>query len=213
MKDATLQHFHYVLPFHNMLWNFYSANLVMKYVWRCGGKQRRSLGVGERGVEDLYKNHITLIPDKYLLMRQETWKIWFFSLPEMGNGPHVRKIKFFIVFSLIGGLKRQDIYIQQVMIWLKGYTEPEQIWLVNRGQIECTDVLSLFYFIFGAPRSISCFFCTLSGCDGGNRTRNIALAYWATAITLLSYGRHLIELRPSTLFSYGRHLFLQCFFL
>jgi hypothetical protein len=68
-------------------------------------------GARERGVEDLYKNHITLIPDKYLLMRQETWKIWSFSLPEMGNGPHVRKIKFFEFFSLIGGLKGKLQYL------------------------------------------------------------------------------------------------------
>ncbi len=45
----------------------------------------------------------------------------------------------------------------------------------------------LFLF-FGAARSISCFICTLSRCDGGKRTRKhssvyLASSYWAKDVT------------------------------
>ncbi len=52
-------------------------------------------------------------------------------------------------------------------------------------------LLVFFFFFFGAPRSISYFIYTLSGCDGENRTRNIAVYTWR--LSLLSYGR-----RPGT---------------
>ncbi len=51
-------------------------------------------------------------------------------------------------------------------------------------------------FFFMLQRAFFYFLCTVSGCDGGNRTRNIAVYTWR--FSLLSYGRHLL--------SYGRHL-------
>jgi hypothetical protein len=49
-------------------------------------------------------------------------------------------------------------------------------------------------YFFGAPKNIYCFNRTISGCDGGNRTRIIALntwrsSHWATTVTLVSYNR------------------------
>ncbi len=42
---------------------------------------------------------------------------------------------------------------------------------------------------FGAPKNTWCFYnITLSGCDGGDRTRNIALFTWS--FSPLSYNRH-----------------------
>jgi hypothetical protein len=40
----------------------------------------------------------------------------------------------------------------------------------------------------GALRSIFYCICTLSGCDSGNRTRNIAVYTWR--LSLLSYGSY-----------------------
>ncbi len=44
-------------------------------------------------------------------------------------------------------------------------------------------------------RAFFYFLCTVSGCDGGNRTRNIAVYTWR--FSPLSYDRHPTELRPS----------------
>jgi hypothetical protein len=44
---------------------------------------------------------------------------------------------------------------------------------------------------FGAPKSISYFIATVSECDGGNRTRNIAVFTWR--LKPLSYSRHPFE--------------------
>ncbi len=44
------------------------------------------------------------------------------------------------------------------------------------------------YIFFMLRRAFSIIFCTVSGCDGGNRTRNIAVHTWRCS--LLSYGRH-----------------------
>jgi hypothetical protein len=45
-------------------------------------------------------------------------------------------------------------------------------------------------------RAFFYFLCTVSGCDGGNRTRNIAVYTWR--FSPLSYDRHPTELRPSS---------------
>jgi hypothetical protein len=42
-----------------------------------------------------------------------------------------------------------------------------------------------------SPMSIYCFHCTVSGCDGGNRTRNIAVYTWR--LSTLSYNCHLLS--------------------
>ncbi len=87
-------------------------------------------------------------------------------------------------------------------------------------------------FFFGAPKkNIYCFNSTISGCDGGNRTRKIAVntwrfshwattvthwattvTHWATTVTQLSYNCHPTELQPSPYWattvaqlSYNRH--------
>ncbi len=54
-----------------------------------------------------------------------------------------------------------------------------------------------FFFLcfFVLHRAFLYFLCTVSGCDEGNRTRNIAVYTWR--FSLLSYGRHPL--------SYGRH--------
>jgi hypothetical protein len=50
---------------------------------------------------------------------------------------------------------------------------------------------------FGAPKNIFYFNFTVSGCDGGHRTRNIhRSSKYIWRLSLLSYDRHLIELRP-----------------
>ncbi len=46
--------------------------------------------------------------------------------------------------------------------------------------------ISLFFF--SAPKGIFYALCTVSGCDGRNRTRNIAVITWR--LSLLSYDRH-----------------------
>jgi hypothetical protein len=60
--------------------------------------------------------------------------------------------------------------------------------------------LSIFLFFlnffFGAPKNIYCFNNTIYGCDGGNRTRNIAVNTVPGALAT--------ELQPSQL-SYNRH--------
>jgi hypothetical protein len=43
-------------------------------------------------------------------------------------------------------------------------------------------------FFWWSEEHILYFFCAVSGCDGGNRTRNIAVDAWR--FSLLSYGRH-----------------------
>jgi hypothetical protein len=58
--------------------------------------------------------------------------------------------------------------------------------------------MTSFFFLcfFCAPKSIFLvFLCTVSGRDGGNRTRNIAVYTWR--FSLLSYDHHPHELRPS----------------
>ncbi len=42
----------------------------------------------------------------------------------------------------------------------------------------CIAIAPKFVFLFCAAKSIFCFLCTVSGCDGGNRTRNIAVYTW-----------------------------------
>ncbi len=56
-------------------------------------------------------------------------------------------------------------------------------------------LIIFFSFFWCSEEHFSIFFCTVSGCDGGNRTRNIAVHTWC--FSLLSYGRHPL--------SYGRH--------
>ncbi len=45
-----------------------------------------------------------------------------------------------------------------------------------------------FFVIFVLQRAFFYFICTVSGCDGGNRTRNIAVYTWR--FSPLSYDRH-----------------------
>ncbi len=65
-----------------------------------------------------------------------------------------------------------------------------------------------FFFFLVLQRAFFYFLCTVSGCDGGNRTRNIVVYTWR--LSPLSYDRHpwattvTPELRPSPL-SYDRH--------
>ncbi len=49
----------------------------------------------------------------------------------------------------------------------------------------------LFFFLcfFVLQRAFLYFLCTVSGCDGGNRTHNIAVYAWR--FSPLSYDRHL----------------------
>jgi hypothetical protein len=54
---------------------------------------------------------------------------------------------------------------------------------------------SFLLLFFCAPKSIYCFNSTISGCDGGNRTRNVAVDTWC--LSPLSYNRHPL--------SYNRH--------
>jgi hypothetical protein len=49
-----------------------------------------------------------------------------------------------------------------------------------------------YFFFFGSPKSISYFIAIVSGCDGGNRTRNIAVNTWR--LKPLSYSRHPVQL-------------------
>ncbi len=60
--------------------------------------------------------------------------------------------------------------------------------------VDLVDFFLLCFFC--ALQSIFLYFlCTVSGCDGGNRTRIIAVCIWR--FSLLSYDRHPTELRPS----------------
>jgi hypothetical protein len=58
-----------------------------------------------------------------------------------------------------------------------------------------------------SPMSIYCFHCTVSGCDGGNRTRNIAVYTWC--LSTLSYNRHLLSYNHHPL-SYNRDGWFKC---
>ncbi len=71
------------------------------------------------------------------------------------------------------------------------------IFFLNVGEINYNfrfsffiDEFLTFYLqiMFGAPMSISYFIATVSGCDGGNRTRNTAVNTWR--LKPLSYSRH-----------------------
>jgi hypothetical protein len=46
-------------------------------------------------------------------------------------------------------------------------------------------IILFFFFFFVLVRAFFYFLCTVSGCDGGNRTRNIAVYTWR--FSLLSY--------------------------
>ncbi len=58
--------------------------------------------------------------------------------------------------------------------------------LFNGYQVERVEFF--FFFFVGAPKSIFYFIATVSGCDCGNRTRNIAVNTWR--LKPLSYSRH-----------------------
>ncbi len=65
--------------------------------------------------------------------------------------------------------------------WLLGtvwYTLPAVIYFI-------------FYFFLCSEEHFLFLFCTVSGCDGGNRTRSIAMCTWR--FSLLSYDRHPIN--------------------
>ncbi len=64
---------------------------------------------------------------------------------------------------------------------------------------------SLCFFVL--QRAFFYFLCTVSGCDGGNRTRNIAVFTWR--FSPLSYVRHLDILPKSQVLDCDRHLLGQ----
>jgi hypothetical protein len=89
--------------------------------------------------------------------------------------------------------------------------------LLILGWIFIGQAIAILFFIvfFGAPKGIFYVLCTVSGCDSGNRNRNIAVCTWR--LSPQSYGRHpwasaitlpatavTLELQSSPL-SYGRH--------
>jgi hypothetical protein len=64
----------------------------------------------------------------------------------------------------------------------------------------------LFFFFFELQRAFFYFLSTVSGCDGGNRTRNIAVYTWR--ISLRSYDRHQ-SVFTTTCFLLGENHFVK----
>jgi hypothetical protein len=64
--------------------------------------------------------------------------------------------------------------------------------------VNTAQLIFLVRVVFGAPKSFYCCNSTVSGCDGGNRTRNIAVYTWrfstlSTTVTLI-YNHHPAQL-------------------